>query len=201
MMSWWTVLAGLLFCGSLPLAGDDEPVVPRPPVVASKSVPEVRLSPMFDGQKFQRPVDARQAPGDERSWYVVEQRGLIQRMIPGIQGWVALPWLDIREKVSRRHNEEGLLGLAFSPYFAEEGHPHEGVFYVNYSVKPGRASHLSRFRLLAEGDGADAASEEILLVVPQPYGNHNGGGLVFGPDGHLYFSLGDRGWRDPFSAN
>jgi len=104
-------------------------------------------------------------------------------------------FLDIRDRVSfdERENEEGLLGLAFHPRFAENGH-----FFVYYTAsraeQPIRQSIVSRFRVSSsDPNRADAASEEVLLRVPQPYGNHNGGTVVFGPDGFLYIVLGDGG--------
>ncbi len=163
------------------------------PRVVDAVLPPVALSPACGELRFQRPVDAQQAPGEDRGWYVVEQRGLVFHVLPGIQGWVSTPFLDIAERTCRTGNEEGLLGLAFSPHFAEESHPHRGAFYVNYSVRPGPLSRLSRFRVEAGRSDADPASEEVLLEVEQPYRNHNGGALLFGPDGLLYWSLGDGG--------
>ena len=95
-------------------------------------------------------------------------------------------FLDIRDRVNDRGNEEGLLGLAFDPGFAENGH-----FYVYYSASNPRRSVLSRF---SAGEGqANPDSERIVLEVPQPYSNHNGGAIHFGADGYLYVALGDGG--------
>lgn len=172
-----------------------------PEIVFVHPPPAVQLVETFDGRRFQRPVDAAQSPGDARTWYVVEQRGLVLRLRPGEAGWESLTWLDIRERVTRSGNEEGLLGLAFSPHWGRAGHPHVGAVYVNYSVKPGPLSRLSRFTLAPDGDSIDPASEEVLLEVEQPWRNHNGGGLVFGPDGKLYWSLGDGGAADDPHGN
>jgi glucose/arabinose dehydrogenase len=161
--------------------------------VVDGKLPAVRLQPAFDGLRLERPVDAQQAPGDNRSWYLAEQRGRVVRVLPGVQGYVTTPFLDIVERTCRKGNEEGFLGFAFSPHFAEKGHAHEGVFYANYTVEPGLLSRLSRFRVKPGESACDESSEEILLEVKQPYRNHNGGALLFGPDGMLFWSLGDGG--------
>ncbi len=110
-------------------------------------------------------------------------------------------FLDFRERVmpfKTGENEEGFLGLAFHPRFKENGE-----FFVYYTAKPTpehpHQSVISRFRVSAEDPNrADPASEEVLLRIEEPYWNHNGGTLVFGPDGCLYIGMGDGGFRgDP----
>jgi glucose/arabinose dehydrogenase len=95
------------------------------------------------------------------------------------------PFLNIEDRVNDTSNEMGLLGLALHPNFAQNG-----FFYVNYTGAGGD-TFISRFT--ASGDSADPNSEVILLRVAQPYPNHNGGTLNFGPDGFLYIGLGDGG--------
>src|SRR5690606_19865577 len=105
-----------------------------------------------------------------------------------------VPFLDITDRV-RAGGERGLLGLAFPT-----DHAATGRFYVYYTDQDGN-SVLSRFSLAGEPDRADAGSEEVLLRVEQPYSNHNGGQLAFGPDGYLYLGLGDGGsGGDPLGA-
>ena len=119
--------------------------------------------------------------------YVTERRGLLLEWTPGESAGNGLrTLLDWRGQVSSGSQEEGLLGLAFDPQFQRNGY-----FYLHYSASGPRRSVVSRFTLR---DGrAAAASEVILLEVAQPYPNHNGGQLAFGPDGYLYIALGDGG--------
>ena len=98
-------------------------------------------------------------------------------------------FLDIRDRVNDSGNEEGLLGLAFDPDYANRGH-----FYVYYSATNPRRSVISRFSVSRDDPNrADLASEYVVLEVGQPYPNHNGGNILFGPDGLLYIGLGDGG--------
>ena len=121
--------------------------------------------------------------------FLVLQPGRIV-VLPNDQGVTsANTFLDITDKVNDRGNEEGLLGLAFDPGFSSNGY-----FYVYYTAAGPRRSVVSRFTADPERSGiADLASERIVMEVPQPYRNHNGGQLAFGPDGYLYIGLGDGG--------
>ncbi len=104
-------------------------------------------------------------------------------------------FLDIRDIVNEGSNEEGLLGLAFPPDFSETGR-----FFVHYTASSPRRSVVSRFSV-SEGnpDLADPSSEVVILEVEQPFQNHNGGQIEFGPDGYLYVALGDGGAAgDPY---
>jgi len=105
------------------------------------------------------------------------------------QDGVLLPrlFLDIRGQVGALASERGLLGLAFHPDYA-----HNGFFYVDYTDMNGDTT-VSRFQVSPDPDLADAGSEHVLLRIAQPYGNHNGGMLAFGPDGYLYIGTGDGG--------
>lgn len=132
-----------------------------------------RLEPFLDG--FTAPVLL--TPDREGALYVVEQGGRILRL----DGGARTLWLDLSAKVSGG-SEQGLLGLAFGP--------EPDVAYVSYTDTEGD-SVLSRLR--HAGGRADPASETPLLQVDQPYSNHNGGHILFGPDGLLYYGLGDGG--------
>ena len=122
--------------------------------------------------------------------YVVEKAGRIRIVLaedgadPTVMPQV---FLDIDDRVSNGGGEQGLLGLAFSPDFATDG-----AFFVNYTRNNGD-TRISRFVRNAGTMTADPASEQILLTYSQPFGNHNGGDLAFGPDNHLYIASGDGG--------
>lgn len=128
--------------------------------------------------------------------FVLDQSGMIHVFRPGsVAGKL---FLDLRAGTSPwgKYNEEGLLGLAFHPNFEANGQ-----FFVTYSLKgEKRVEHLARFTVSGDDpDRADPTSEELVLAVDQPFSNHNGGSIAFGPDGFLYWGLGDGGSRDdPF---
>ena len=111
--------------------------------------------------------------------------------IDGSDHVLVIEFLDIRDRVSNRGSEEGLLGLAIDPH-------KDGQFYVYYSAANPRRSVVSRFSSGSKGQPAerkpaDPGSELVILEVDQPYPNHNGGQIAFGPDGYLYVGLGDGG--------
>ena len=135
-----------------------------------------------------RPVEIARAPGEARL-FVVEKAGRIRIVTPA-GAVLPTPFLNIVARVLSTGGEQGLLGLAFHPNYATNG-----FFYVNYINGSGAGTtRISRFQLLAGSvDEADPASEVIIYSVLQPFTNHNGGSLQFGPDGYLYAALGDGG--------
>jgi glucose/arabinose dehydrogenase len=138
-----------------------------------------RLEPTLTG--LRQPVAATALGG---RLYVAEQAGVI-RVVEG--GALAPdPFLDIRDLV-RSGGERGLLGLAFPPDYAASGR-----FYVYFTDTNGTGT-LARYRRSADPVRADPGSARVLMTVRQPYANHNGGQLAFGPDGLLYWGLGDGG--------
>ncbi len=143
---------------------------------------ELGIEPFATG--FDRPLNIQNA-GDDRL-FVVEQGGFI-KIIQADGSVNDSPFLDLSDRVSSG-GERGLLGLAFHPDYANNG-----FFYVNYTDAAG-STQISRFNL-SDGDIgiANAASELKMLHVEQPFSNHNGGCLAFGPDGYLYIGLGDGG--------
>ena len=145
--------------------------------------PEFRLSLEKLPGSFAGPLLLTAPPGDDRL-FVMEQGGLV-RIIDGGQV-LPEPFIDLSGPVLSG-GEQGLLGLAFHPDYSENG-----LFYVDYTNNSGD-SVLYEFEVSSDPDVADADSGRLLLEVDQPYANHNGGGLAFGPDGYLYWGLGDGG--------
>ena len=154
-----------------------------------ESLPTVRLSRAFPRLTFTRPIYLTHAGDASNRLFVVEQRGRILVFQNRSDVTAAQEFLDIRPIVRMRHNEEGLLALAFHPKYAENGR-----FYVYYTASDPRRGVLSRFSVSVDDPGrADPSSEQVILEVEQPWGNHNGSTVLFGPDGYLYMSLGDGG--------
>lgn len=151
--------------------------------------PVVALEPAFPLLAFERPVALVQAPGDAGHWYVVEQAGVVRRFAADDAAADATPVLDIAGRVGDSSGERGLFSLAFDPGFATSGHA-----FLSYTRSaPSLTSHVSRFASADGGLTFDPASEAVVLTLPQPYSNHNGGQLAFGPDGMLYAGFGDGG--------
>lgn len=141
---------------------------------------------------IERPIIVDFPPDGTNRLIIASQLGTVY-VLPNDQE-VKTPkvFLDISKQVvfNPKQNEEGLLGLAFHPKYRENG-----KFYIYYTTteKP-QLSVISEFRVSKEDPNkADPASERELMRIPQPFWNHNGGTLVFGPDGHLYIALGDGG--------
>jgi glucose/arabinose dehydrogenase len=148
----------------------------------------VSLAPVVT-EGLVNPVFLTHAADGSGRLFVVEQPGRI-RVLEG-QALLPAPFLDITKQVLSG-GERGLLGLAFHPDYRRNGR-----FFVNYTRKPDGATILAEYRRGATATSALQA-ERILLIVPQPYANHNGGMVAFGPDGYLYIGLGDGGSKgDP----
>lgn len=163
-------------------ASTPEPAVPTPvpPAADAYGLAEV-------GSGFARPLYLTFAPGDTSGrLFIVEQSGTIAILRDGKRQEPL--FLDIRSRVGANANEQGLLSMAFDPDYAANG-----TFYVNYTDRGG-TTVVARYRVSADdADTANVDSEEVLLRVAQPYGNHNGGQIKFGPDGYLYIGMGDGG--------
>lgn len=152
------------------------------------------LEPVFVTLRFAVPVALVQAPGDAERWYVAERAGRVLRVdAPAGAAPAATEVLDLGAQVSTA-GEGGLLGLAFHPDY-----PARAEVYLSYTA-PGAPlqSRLARYRVAGDGRFIDG---EVLLAVDQPYSNHNGGWIGFGPDGRLYYGLGDGGSAgDPLNS-
>ena len=143
----------------------------------------IALAPVLT-QGLIQPVFIGHAGDRSRRLFIVEQPGRIRILRNG--NLQAPAFLDIAERVDFG-GEMGLLGLAFHPRFVKNGR-----FFVNYTRKPDGATAVAEFQVSPNPDRA-LRNERILMVIPQPYSNHNGGMLAFGPDGYLYIATGDGG--------
>jgi glucose/arabinose dehydrogenase len=133
-----------------------------------------------------QPLFVTVSPGDlANRLFIVERGGVIKSLH---NGQISGTFLDIHSLVETGYVEQGLLGLAFHPDYAANG-----FFYVDYTRHGDGWTTIARYHVAANPDSADPASAEILLTIPQPYLNHNGGMIVFGPDGYLYIGMGDGG--------
>ncbi|MCE7903843.1 MAG: hypothetical protein DYH20_14690 [Gammaproteobacteria bacterium PRO9] len=139
---------------------------------------------------FDQPTKMLQAPGDGSRWFVLEKTGRV-RVFNVANPAAASTWLDFSSQVDAG-SEGGLLGMAFHPNY-----PATREVFVSYTTTLAGQfkSHVSRVRL-DDVSAPSAITEEVLLVVDQPFKNHNGGDIAFGPDGYLYFGLGDGGSAD-----
>jgi len=147
----------------------------------------LRLEPFVTG--FERPVFITTSRDGSGRLYVVEQRGRIWTLSSDGKRQAA-PFLDLRARVSQSGNERGLLGLAFHPGYVDNGR-----LFVDYTALNGDVV-VAEYRRNGGGTGADVAdpgSERVLLRIPHPRSNHNGGMISFGPDGMLYVAVGDGG--------
>ncbi len=165
--------------------GDTEPPPPPPPPPA----PSIQLTRVFPALSFTSPVLAVQAPADPSRWFIVEQAGLIRVFDNVADAATSSVFIDIASRV-QAGGERGLLGMAFDPQFEQNGR----VFLHYTRDDAGQLqSVLAAYTSPDGGDTLDPATERILLRVDQPFDNHNGGHLAFGPDGMLYMALGDGG--------
>ena len=162
-------------------------LAPNEPVVSTS----VALTRAFPNLGFTSPVLMLQAPGDDTKWYVVEQRGVVSTFANVDSTSTSTEFINVDGRVNSASSEAGLLGMAFDPNFASTGR-----VYLSYTADAGGGggvlqSRISRFTM--SGGVLNAGSEEVLLTIQQPFTNHNGGNIAFGPDGFLYIGFGDGG--------
>lgn len=168
----WTWLAACALGASACAAPADAPGA-RPP--------GLRLTRIAGG--LESPVHLTTAPGEPRL-FVVEQRGRIRIIERG--RLLETPFLDLTTRVGYG-GERGLLSVAFHPAYARNG-----FFFVNYTDRDGD-TRVERYRVSRDSSRADPATAKLILAIEQPYSNHNGGHLLFGPDGMLWIGMGDGG--------
>ena len=195
----------LAACGGLaePLSIADTPPAPTSPIVDSVSPTEIPAQTDSDPaaqnvtsfpnsgnyiwwivtKDLDFPVDIQPTHSGLGRLYIIEKHGTIRAFVNN--QLEPEPFLNIEDRVNEGLSEKGLLGLVFHPNYEQNGY-----FYVNYTGSGGD-TRISRFQAV-NGKG-DPNNEVILMTVKQPYPNHNGGGLAFGPDGYLYIALGDGG--------
>ena len=185
-----------LASGTNPSTSQVSQIPPTPTAAPIPSMPlqSMNLERVFPNVSFKRTVDLVFSNDETGRAFLILQAGRIEVFDYTAAGSQPKEFLDIRNKVSNRGNEEGLLGMALSPNFFSDGH-----FYLYYSAADPRRSVISRFSVEPDNlYSADPGSEQVILEVAQPHSNHNGGQIRFGPEGFLYISLGDGGGRgDP----
>lgn len=190
-----------------PPAGEQPEPAPTPPPSSPEPPPSsgeppqtpptaqpvcLALEPAFASLPMQQPLALLQAPGDTQRWYVMERAGRVLRFTAQAAAEAAT-FIDISDQVDTS-GEGGLLGMAFHPDFARTRY-----VYLSYTTSAntgnvrGFRSVVARFTASENGASLLPESEWPLITLRQPYSNHNGGQIAFGPDGYLYFGLGDGG--------
>jgi glucose/arabinose dehydrogenase len=171
------------------------PTIPPSPTTVPTTPPEsepsqpalaaigLQLVPVAAG--FENPVYVTHAGDGSDRLFVVEQPGRIRIVKDGQV--VTQPFLDIVSLITSASLEQGLLSVAFHPDYKNNGY-----FYVNYTDLEGNTA-IARYTVSGNPDVADVNSGKVLLTIGQPYRNHNGGHILFGPDGYLYIAMGDGG--------
>jgi glucose/arabinose dehydrogenase len=180
---------------------DAEATAVRPETAQPTATPSTprhggyQLVPAIPVASFEWMLGFAMIPGSDREAVIVTKMGEIWRVrVDG--GSAPILFGDLSEKlIEEPHLEEGLLGLALSPAFQDDG-----LVYVHYSAGAPRRSVISRFD--ASSGALNLTSEQVILKVEQPFGNHNGGQIAFGLDGYLYIGFGDGGDKfDPFNTS
>lgn len=168
--------------------GTEQPTSTEPSPVAEENVwPALKLVEAYPNVSFNQPLEFLPAPDGSNRVFIVEKSGKIYTLDNDPEVKTANLFLDLSSRVDSSASEKGLLGMAFHPRFEENG-----FFYVNYTNRS--QTVIARYTLDRDPPLQPMIqSEQVLLTIPQPYQNHNGGHLDFGPDGYLYIGTGDGG--------
>jgi glucose/arabinose dehydrogenase len=180
------LIASALLASLLPMAAGCAPGSGAARAAVDSSdvfVPATGLRLVEVARGLDRPLCVTAPAGDSRL-FVVEQGGRVKIVQAGRV--LARPFIDLSDRISAG-GERGLLSIAFHPAYAKNG-----FFFVNYTNRRGD-TRVERYQVTRDPDVADPASAKLVLAVDQPYVNHNGGHVLFGPDGHLYVGMGDGG--------
>ncbi len=182
LVRYFTLL--LLLCAAIPLSFN----ACRGHQSSSETpaIPQLSLVPVAGG--FTHPVHITHAGDGSGRLFIVEQGGLIKIIKNGAT--LSTPFLNVSDRLKSSAGEQGLLSVAFPPGYADKQY-----FYIDYTGTQGVGDTVIAryYTTTADPDIADPASAQTLLVVAQPFTNHNGGQLAFGPDGYLYIGMGDGG--------
>ncbi len=151
----------------------------------------LRLTQVFENLEFEAAVAMLQAPGDDTRWYILEQAGRVLWFENVPTASSPEVFVDIVGDIPFA-GERGLLGMAFHPQFADNGY-----VFLSYSIfvpeERTLYTRITRVSMDTERHALDMTTEERIFQVAQPFGNHNGGSIAFGPDGYLYAGYGDGG--------
>lgn len=165
--------------------------VPIVLIITSSNLPFFRVANAFPNLSFSYPVGLYHSPDSSNRLFVVEQEGVIRVFNNSPESTTSEVFLDIRSQVTFG-GEQGLLGLAFHPNFTQNGY-----FYIDYTTggnPPNLKTVIARYKVNQSNyNSANMSSEAVILEINQPYVNHNGGQIAFGPDGYFYIALGDGG--------
>ncbi len=161
----------------------------RPPSPSAQTETVYEVEVAFPNLSFDQPVGIHNAGDGTNRLFVLERKGVIQVFENRGNVTATTLFLDIRDRVNSAGSEEGLLGLAFHPDYANNGY-----FYVDYTASNPKRTIIARFSVdQTDPNQADRNNGMVMLEVIQPYSNHNGGQITFGPDGYLYIAMGDGG--------
>ena len=190
------MLTSLLIVASLAVMPQDPAPAAAPtqaPAAAESDIPKITASRIWKEAKLRRPIQLVQCPDNNDLVYIAEQSGRIVELDRSKDPVTTTTWLDYRDPVNDQFNEQGLLSMAFHPKFATDRR-----VFLYYSADAPMREVLASMKVGEDGK-PDPKTATIILEQPSFEWNHNGGTVLFGPDGMLYLSFGDGGsGNDPW---